>query len=245
MLSSVARLLLQGVDDLEERLPSRASDMPVAGESLVPWLAALTSGVALVLVGLLNGAQWSMTEWVALALGLGGLCAATTLVAMRSRAELAEAERDERSRPALEELLAGSADPTAEEWDHPVPGQPAYVVMMLRWSTACLELLRHAAAAANDAGTPEIQDELVAGRDDTEALRNLLLASAESAMSVNETASMHAVCTLWETNLPRLEEMAAEIDPRWYRRWRARTVAERRLRHGARLTGPMALPYSD
>jgi hypothetical protein len=219
--------------------------MPIGGESLVPWLAALTSGAALLLVGLLNGASWSPIEWMALGIGMCGLIVATALVARRSREEMVELDRDERSRPAYDELLARDTDPTADEWDHPVPGQPTYVVTMLRWTGACLELLQHTAAVAASTGRPETAGELASARDDTEALHDLLRTRVEGPMGVNETASMHAVCTLWETNLPRLEALAAEIDEPWHRRWRARTVSERLLRRGARIDGPMSLPYSD
>jgi hypothetical protein len=219
--------------------------MPLGGESLVPWLAALTSSAALLLVGLLNGASWTPIEWMALGMGMCGLIVATALVARRSREEMVELDRDERSRPAYDELLARDTDPTSEEWDHPVPGQPTYVVTMLRWTGACLELLRHTAAVATSAGRPEAAGELGSARDDTEALHDLLRTRVEGPMGVNETASMHAICTLWETNLPRLEALAAEIDAGWHRRWRARTVSERLLRRGARLDGPMSLPYSD
>jgi hypothetical protein len=112
---------------------------------------------------------------------------------------------------------------------------------MERWTSAVLELLDHAIDAAG-AESP-LRDELVAAAADTLELHDLLSASTAGSMTINDNAMIHAVCTLWETNQARIEAIAADADPEWHRRWRARSVAERRLRHGTVSSDPIDLPY--
>jgi hypothetical protein len=227
------------------RLRSTPSSMPVSRESLVPWLGGATSAAALLLAGVLSGRQWTSLEWGVLLLGLLGLLAATALVALRSRAELDAADREERTRPALDELMAHASIQGLAERGVDV-GSPPYVGGMARWAAAVLDLLDHAVQVAADSDRDLLAEELAAAREDTAALRDLLDASRYGgAVGVNETASLHAICTLWETNQARYETLAAEVDARWHRRWRARTVVERRMRHGVAPVDAMVLPYSN
>ena len=130
-----------------------------------------------------------------------------------------------------------------EALDNPVPhlGTAAYVEGMQRWSTTVLELLEHARGCAPEAS--KLATELEAAVEDTRELQQLLAASVDGELDINDAATIHAVCTLWETNQPRFENLAASSDPAWHRRWRARAVADRRLRHGGMVSVPVALPY--
>jgi hypothetical protein len=228
-----------GVDALRAA-PSR---MPVSGDSLVPWLVGGLSGGAVIVVGVLSGRRWTSIELTVLALALLGWMAATIGVALRSRAATAAADRDERTRPALDEILAGAALVRSSGVEvH--PGSPPYLVGMARWTAAFVELLDHATESAREAGRSVAVEELAAAREDTAALRDLLEVSRGAAVGMNETASLHTICTLWEANQSRYEALSAEVDGRWYRRWRAHTVVERRLRHGAAHAETLVLPYS-
>lgn len=222
--------------------PWRARGMPLRTESLVPWLAAATVVAGLLLAAVRVDADPSGVEWAVLVLGLVGLLAAACLVAIRSRAELEEVEREERTRPAPDELDPDARSGRGDAVGGARPGSPAYVQGMAAWTAANLELLTHAAELADHLGRPAA-NELATARDDTEALAELLATSVDGPLGVNETASLHAICTLWETNQGRLEALAADVDPRWHRRWRARAIVHRRLRHGARPRPALALPY--
>ena len=105
-----------------------------------------------------------------------------------------------------------------------------------------LELLEHASWLRR-ARAPPVATELEAAVADTRELQQLLAASARTALSIHEAATIHAVCTLWEANQARIEQLAAASDPGWHRRWRARTVADRSLRHGGTVSAPMVIPY--
>jgi hypothetical protein len=230
--------------NVADRLRANPARVPMSGESLVPWLAAAASAFALVMAGFLSGRHWSSLEWGVLVLGLFGLVAATSLVALRSRAETGAADREERTRPAPDELMVQAAD-RGDAAVGAEPGSPPYVVGMARWAASFLELMEHAVVVATETGRAEVADELSAAREDTLALRELLDSSRGGGfIGVNETASLHAICTLWETNQGRYEALAAQVDGPWHRRWRARSVVERRLRHGAAPTDAMVLPYS-
>jgi hypothetical protein len=112
---------------------------------------------------------------------------------------------------------------------------------MNRWTAAVVELLEHARGCAAEGS--ELAAELSAALDDTQDLRQLLDTSAPADLDINEAATIHAVCTLWETNQPRIERLASESDPAWHRRWAARVVADRRLRHGGSAAAGMVIPY--
>ena len=117
----------------------------------------------------------------------------------------------------------------------------AYVAGMERWTAAMLELVEHALACTDDGSAPAT--ELAAAASDTRDLRELLDAGDAGELSINDLAVIHALCTLWETNQPRLEALAAATDPTWHRRWSARVVADRRLRQGGTVSAPLAVPY--
>jgi hypothetical protein len=104
-----------------------------------------------------------------------------------------------------------------------------------------LELLDHARGCLPEGS--DLGPDLDAAIADTRELQGLLSASAEGELDIHDAATIHAVCTLWETSQPRIEELAARADPAWHRRWRARAVADRRLRHGGMASVPVAMPY--
>jgi hypothetical protein len=165
--------------------------------------------------------------------GLGATIAVAGLVAARSSRAMEEAEREERARPAREQL----ADLDAHGAD---AGVGSYVRGMERWTTSLLELIDHAIATTDQ---PEVREELTTAREDTDALRSLLHGSAQRDLTLNEAATLHSVCALWETNQDRIEDLAAAVDLGWHRRWRARAVVARLLRHGPPLDREVVLPY--
>jgi hypothetical protein len=222
-------------DDRAPALPSaprrRRSALPLIGEPVAPWLAAAFVLAALNLAAVASGYQLPVLEQALLLIGLCATLAAGGLVAARSNRRLEASAREERARPAGEELVAPGSQ----------PGSESYVEGMACWAEAVLELLDHAV----DTGRPKApaHDELVAAAADTRELRDLLRSSSQSPLSINDAAMIHAVCTLWEVNEARVEALAAEVDLIWHRRWRARTVADRRLRHGSVAPQTLVLPY--
>lgn len=212
----------------------RISALPNTGERLLPWLGAAVVMACVNLLAVLVGLSLTVYEWAALLLTLGATLSAAGLVAARSRRAVEATERDERSRPAHEQILAMGGSAREE------PDTLAYVGGMERWTTALLEVLDHALEHAPDAPTAGA---LSSGADDTRALNDLLRASAARELNLNESAMLHSVCSLWETDQDRLEALAAAVDPGWHRRWRARSVVAWRLRHGRPEVGQLVLPY--
>jgi hypothetical protein len=56
-------------------------------------------------------------------------------------------------------------------------------------------------------------------------------------------ATVHSLCTMWEADQARVEQLSAHLDAQWYRRWRARSVVERLVRQGGRAAPTTMLPY--
>lgn len=204
-------------------------------ESILPWLAASVVVAGWNLAVVVRSADLTIDEWGALFLALAATVSATGLIAARSRAASEAIVRDERARPSQEQLRELVDDAALA-----TPGSPGYVDGMERWSTVLLELIEHARELAID---PVVRSQLDGAFDDTSALRDLLRSSQSRDLSLNEAATLHSVCSLWETDQDRIELLAAEVDARWHRRWRARTVVERRLRHGQRSEQMLVLPY--
>lgn len=210
--------------------------MPRTAQRLLPWLgaAAVVAIVTLAVVSVGEGVLSSVETGSVLiplcaALGVAGL------VAARAGRVTDENEREERARPARDQLL----DLNISVADG--PGSRTYLEGMEQWAIALLELVAHAIEVAT---TPDIQEELVAAREDTDALRSLLETAGGRELSLNEAATLHSVCVLWETSQDQIEELAAEVDPEWHRRWRARSVVERLLRHGPPEQPEVPLPYN-
>lgn len=216
-------------------LPRRYSALPDLREDIAPWLGAAMVVAACNLGAVVLQIHLDVYQWSALLLALGATVAAAGLVAARSRAAVEAIERDERARPAEEQLLEMVGDLPLGTAD-----APGYVEGMERWTSAILDLAEH---ARDDTLDVELRGLLTSMVDDTRALRDLLRASDPAGVSLNEAAMLHSVCALWETDQDRIETVAAEVDPQWYRRWRSRTVVERRLRHGPRATSELVLPY--
>jgi hypothetical protein len=204
---------------------------------MVPWLAAAIFIGGLNVVVELAGVQPSLVERVAMILALSASLAVAGLVAARSSREAEAADRRERARPGDDELLAADNGFGGHDL-----GPSTYFEFMERWAEAMLELTKHAAATpkAIETGTAGA---LTTASDDTSELRELLRAGTERPLSVNGMATLHNICSLWEADQGRLEQLAADADPAWHRRWRARSVVERLLRRGGRQPEPMALPY--
>ncbi len=203
---------------------------------IAPWLGAalLTAACNVALVA--SGTPLSQLNQAALLVVLAGTMTAAGLLAARSTNEEITSDRDERSRPASDELaaLAGAGPERA------FADGPDYLTGMQWWTGALYELLDHAAGEAAEVARAR---ELADAADDTRAMHDLLTSNDSESFSLNESAMLHSIATLWETGQERLEAMAADVDPRFYRRWTARTIVERRLRHGVPHANELVLPY--
>lgn len=216
--------------------PTRAhGSLPDTAERLLPWLGAAVVVAGCNLAVALLGVALTPSEWATMLVGLAATLAAAGLVASRSRRETDAIERDERARPATDQLRGDALGSGPV-----VVGAPGYVDGMARWTTAILDLLDHARTRTED---PELRLTLAGAAEDTRALNELLRTSTERELSLNEAARLHSVCALWETGQDRIEGLAAGIDPRWHRRWCARAVVDRRLRHGHGGPDRLVLPY--
>jgi hypothetical protein len=207
------------------------SALPRRVERLAPWLGGAILIACLQVVVGVAGVHPSAPQRAAMLLGLCGSLAVAAVVAGRSSREMAVAAHQERARPALHEV-SGAED----------AGPAAYIEGMERWSEAMLELTEHAAATpeAKEAG---IAGELLSASEDTRALRDLLHANVDAPLKVSGMATLRSICSMWEGEQARIEQLAASVDPDWHRRWRARFVVERLLRRGVRQPEAMALPY--
>jgi hypothetical protein len=190
---------------------------------------AILIGCLLVAVGV-AGAKPSLSQQAGMILGLCGSLAVAGVVAARSSRESAVMDREERDRPARHEF-AGVDD-----------GPSTYIANMGLWADAMVELTEHAAVtpAAIESG---VADELASASEDARELRELLNANVDVRLKVTALATIRSICTSWEADEARVEGLAASVDPEWHRRWRARSVVERLVRHGARPPEATPLPY--
>jgi len=221
-----------GDSTLDALRHTSAAGLPRGGERLLPWLGA-ASLVGLAALGLSHSDPTSV-QGGTLLITLFATVVVAGLVAMRSRAVTEAAEREERARPAREQLVDLDA-PGAEP-----PASRSYFEGVERWIVALCELFAHAIEATTE---DEIRSELTSGLEDAEALHSLLATTTGRELNLNEAATLHSICTLWETEQDRLEQLAADVDPSWHRRWRGRSVVERLLRHGPAPRGELVLPY--
>jgi hypothetical protein len=213
--------------------PASAS-LPASAERLAPWLGgAIVAAIATIAALELGRGRITALETSLLLVGLGSTIAVAGLVAARASSLREATEREERARPALDQLV---------DQTQPAVGSAArtYVEGMEHWVIAVLELLAHASQAADDG---EVRSELDSASEDTGALRSLLHDAGARQLGLNEGATLHSVCALWETSQDRIEQLAASVDPAWHRRWRARSVIERLLRHGPPQPAALVLPY--
>ena len=212
-------------------LPKAKAAMPVVGEWMTPWVASSFLVAVLTASFVVGGNRLPMLQQTLLAISLCATLTAATLVVIRSSRAKEATTREERARPATEALDGGLA-----RLDF-----AAYVEGMYQWTATVLELLQHARGCAEEGSA--LAKELDAGLADTTELHHLLDASVPNALSIHDAATIRSVCTLWETNQARIEQLAASSDPGWHRRWRARSVADRRLRHGNMVGSPLVIPY--
>ena len=212
-------------------------------EPLLPWVAASLLVVAAYAVGVLFGVASSQEHRVLLTIALSSIITATGLVMHRSRLVVEDEERTQRARPASEELDAWTSERTLLS-DVSDGNLPPYAAGMLAYSAAVVELLEHAVSVAL---IQEIDTtELASARDDAAALHDLLSSMASETVHLPTAAKVHTICSLWEANQDRVEQTAAELDPDFHRRWRARNIATLRLRHGERPSRTdTSLPYQE
>ena len=212
-------------------------------EPLLPWVAASLLVVAAYAVGVMFGAANSQKQLVVLTITLCSIITATGLVMHRSRLVVEDEERSQRARPASEELNAWTSERTLLS-DTSDGNLPPYAAGMLAYSASVIELLEHAV------GVALIQQrdttDLASARDDAAALHDLLTSMASEPVHLHTAAKVHTICSLWEANQDRVEQNAAELDPDFHRRWRARNIATLRLRHGERPSRTdTSLPYQE
>jgi hypothetical protein len=193
--------------------------MQVRTEPLAPWLIGALAMASLLIVGYFTDGVGDAIR-AAVIVALAALVTAAALVAAKSRVGREAAMHEHRQRPAADQLTD----------DVPlfVGDGSSYVIGMLGWAEAVSELLGHAIAASGDA----VSDELVTARYDAAALQQLLREAAVHHPSNVGIARLHWACSLWELDQPRIEAIAADADPAFHRRWRARSVIARRLRRG-------------
>jgi len=221
----------------------RPGSVVVEREPLLPWFAASILVAGAYAGGLAAGVRGGATSWVFMTIAACAVLTATVLVWTRRRDVEEEAAREERGRPATDELDRWASDTTLVTPD-PQHHLPPYGEGMLRYSGAVVELLEHAVAVALDHGIDT--EELATARDDAAALHDLLGAMAAEPARLDKVAKVHTICSLWEANQDRLETIAAELDPDFHRRWRARNIAVLRLRRGERPRRlEPALPYRE
>lgn len=215
----------------DEPSGSTSSAMPLIGESAVPWLTASLLLGLLALALAVRGTELGTTETLVLTVGLAGTMTAAALIVARSRQQLEATVRDDRLRPALDEVAV------------PFDAALTYTDGMQRWTGAVTELLEHALDAM-DAAAPR-RATIAAAYEEARELHELFTVDSRGELPINDQAKLHAIGSLWETGQARIEEMAGAADPAWYRQWRARVVADRRLRHGQQTQPGTALPYRD
>jgi hypothetical protein len=198
----------------------------VSREASGPWLGASLLVIVAFALGAL-GANGTNAQRAVLTIGLCGIVTATGLIMHRSNQVAEEARRAHRARPAADELTPWATDTLLTNPSD--TSMPPYAAGMLRYTEAVVELFEHAIAVA---------------RDDAAALNHLLSGMAAEPVELRKAAKVHTICSLWEASQEADELAAAEIDPDYYRRWRARHIATARLRHGVRpRREEQALPY--
>jgi Zn-dependent alcohol dehydrogenase len=213
----------------------RSSALPRPSERLLPWLVASIVVGGLCALVVLVGEPTPPQEAVLL-LVMVGLVVVTGMVAARSSSAIVAVDHEERQRPALEELFAAD-----DAFASPSAPAPSFVEGMERWASGMLELTEHALAVPD--APAEVVAELAAADAATRDLRELLRSTTQTPVGINGMATLHGVCASWEADQRRVEQLGALVDPSWHQRWMARTVVERRLRHGARPAAAVVLPY--
>ena len=217
------------------RTTTRTAGVGPSSERILPWLSAAVFAATCYLAGLTWGLPMSVSDGAALLMVLAGTLAAAGLLAARSTRAAEATEREERARPAGDELTGMTDEDSFVE-----TRAPAYLQGMAQWTAALVDLFDHAAGVCDEDDTAR---ELADAADDTRALHDLLIEGADRHLSLSEAAMLHSVATLWETDQERLEQLAASVDPPWHRRWDARSIIERQLRHGRPGTEHLVLPY--
>jgi hypothetical protein len=213
-------------------------------EPIVPWVAASTLVSAAYAVGVMFGLADNQKSRVALTIALCSIITATALVMHRSRAVVEDEDRSQRARPATDELASWASERTLVTTAAASAGGtlPPYGAGMLAYSGAVIDLLEHSVGVGLERGLDTT--ELASARDDAAALNDLLKNMASEPVQLHKAAKVHTICSLWEADQERIEKTAADLDPEFHRRWRARNLATVRLRHGERpARADITLPY--
>lgn len=199
--------------------------------------------VAAYSVGVLFGLAKTQEQRMMLTITLVSIITATGLVMHRSREVVEDEERSHLARPASEELSSWASERTLVTSVSDT-NLPPYAAGMLAYSGAVVELLEHTVGVALIQGIETT--ELASARDDAAALHDLLTTMACEPVQLHKAAKVHTICSLWEADQDRIESAAAQLDPDFHRRWRARNIATLRLRHGERpARTDTSLPYQE
>jgi hypothetical protein len=206
-------------------------------EPLVVWLGGAILICCLQVAVAVAGAQPSLSQRAGMILGVCGSLAVAGVIAARSSREMAVVDKAERERPAPHEI-SGVEQAFSQGQNS---GGTSYIEGMERWTEAMLELTEHAATTVAD--DADLASEFASAHEDTLELRDLLRAQADQTLKATAVATLHSICSMWEADQARIEDLAAGVDSEWHRRWRARWVVEGLLRRGVREPEATALPY--
>ena len=118
-----------------------------------------------------------------------------------------------------------------------------YLRGMEIWTGAVFELLAHAAERAEG---PSVRGRLMGARDDAASLRDLLhTATRREQPSPSANAIIESICSLWDANQHYFEQLAADVDPDFYRTWQTGAGTARMGKSGQASTSRDALPSSS
>jgi hypothetical protein len=229
------------------RRPRQGIDAFTSSESIVPWIGATVVVGATAALGWTTDGADLLAYRVLPTVAFAAIFFCTIVISGRQRARRNEAVALTSDRLQTDEL-AGASNPgdllAPARSDGPAPAVAPYLTGMASYTGAAAELLDHAISVAGD---EPADPALVTLRDDTRDLHELLVALCEDPPSLEEVARIHTLGALWESGFREHERRAASVDLDYFERWRARTVAIRRLRHGVTAAATAAstadLPY--
>ena len=112
------------------------------------------------------------------------------------------------------------------------------------WTGAVFELLAHAAERADG---PSVRGRLMGARDDAAVPAGPPAHGHASRASPSPSANaiIESICSLWDANQHYFEQLAADVDPDFYRAWQAGAGTARVGKSGQASTARDALPSSS
>ena len=202
--------------------------MPIVGEWMTPWIAAAFLVVVLTVTYVVGG-DLPLLERVLLAISLCATLTAAVLVAIRSNRAQEVSVREERARPAAEAL------------DDPVAPPRARPPTSRAWSAGP----RPCSSCSSTRGVRrrKRRSSRQSSRPRSSTPTSCSSCSSprvDGELDIHDAATIHAVCTLWETNQARFEDAGGGERPR-VASTLARSIGRRpspsSRRHGLRAGG--------